>query len=76
MYSLMFQLYGVTTNPLAIVTEFLEKGSLLSYLQSKQLITAEVRAKIILGIARGMLHLVSSYYWEHFYYFESIYLLF
>jgi len=50
-------LLGVTSDPLSIILEFLDGGSLYSYLQSGQNIP-EARIKaIILGIARGLYHL-------------------
>ena len=48
---------GITLEPLSVVTEFLAGGSLLSYLQINKSIELKTKYKIILGIARGMLHL-------------------
>ena len=51
-------LMGITLEPLSVITEFMSGGSLLSYLQkNKSSIELETKYKIILGIARGMLHL-------------------
>jgi len=50
-------LYGITINPLTIITEFLENGSLWDYLQKPNEIPTERRNMIIHGIAKGMLHL-------------------
>ena len=42
------------------MTEFCAKGSLFAYLHSDQKITVDMQYKILLGIARGMLHLHSE----------------
>jgi len=49
-------LLGVCPQPLSIVTEFMEKGSLYGYLQKTEL-TQQQQLSVIRGIARGMLHL-------------------
>ena len=48
---------GVTLEPLSVITEFMPGGSLLSYLQNNKSIELKTKYKIIVGIARGMLHL-------------------
>ena len=53
-------MYGVMYNPLTIVTEFVEKGSLWNFLRSDERISSRKRDKIIIGIARGMFHLHSA----------------
>lgn len=59
-------LLGVCANPLCIVTEFCSKGSLYNLLRSTRPEVQEILAdprqitKIIMGIARGMLHLVRA----------------
>lgn len=42
---------------MAIVTEFVDRGSLFAYLHSDEKIRENIRDKIIIGIARGMNHL-------------------
>eukprot|EP01114_Cavostelium_apophysatum_P013059 TRINITY_DN3083_c0_g1_i3.p1 TRINITY_DN3083_c0_g1~~TRINITY_DN3083_c0_g1_i3.p1 ORF type:complete len:1051 (-),score=199.17 TRINITY_DN3083_c0_g1_i3:34-2943(-) len=56
-HSNVIQCYGVSTFPLALVTEFMENGSLYELLQSDRQITDQIRMKIITGIALGMFHL-------------------
>jgi len=53
----VIQLYGICVSPLAIVTEYLEKGSLWTFLKSKENLLPNVRHRIIVGIAKGMYHL-------------------
>ena len=48
---------GITLEPLSVITEFMSGGSLLSYLQNNKSIELKTKYGIILGIARGMLHL-------------------
>jgi len=53
-------LIGVCADPLCLVTEFYERGSLYNLLHSPQgtaFLTKEVTDTIVIGIARGMLHL-------------------
>eukprot|EP01114_Cavostelium_apophysatum_P018139 TRINITY_DN5544_c0_g1_i4.p1 TRINITY_DN5544_c0_g1~~TRINITY_DN5544_c0_g1_i4.p1 ORF type:complete len:306 (+),score=67.20 TRINITY_DN5544_c0_g1_i4:223-1140(+) len=50
----VLQMYGMCTAPLALVTEYIEKGSLWSFLESSEPLSDGVRMKIIVGIARGM----------------------
>jgi serine/threonine protein kinase len=52
------QLLGVCANPPALVLEYMQNGSLWDYIQSNGVLPMEKTNKIILGIARGMLHLV------------------
>jgi serine/threonine protein kinase len=54
------QLLGVVIHPLCIVTEFIENGSLYSWIQSKKEMTPEMKLNIIKGTAAGMLHLHSQ----------------
>lgn len=51
------QLYGYCLHPLQIVTEYLENGSLWDYLMGPNKLSMPAKRKIIVGIARGMLHL-------------------
>ena len=51
---------GITLEPLSVITEFMSGGSLLSYLRNNESIELKTKYKIILGIARGMLHLHSE----------------
>ena len=51
---------GVCKDPLSVVTEFMEGGSLLNLIQSQSKFEDETNYKIIFGIARGMLHLHSE----------------
>eukprot|EP01114_Cavostelium_apophysatum_P020602 TRINITY_DN6952_c0_g1_i2.p1 TRINITY_DN6952_c0_g1~~TRINITY_DN6952_c0_g1_i2.p1 ORF type:complete len:962 (-),score=141.12 TRINITY_DN6952_c0_g1_i2:48-2933(-) len=53
----VLQMYGVCYDPLVLVTEYVEMGSLWSLLRSKKEISKEHLEKIVVGIARGMLHL-------------------
>ena len=48
---------GICDDPLSVVTEFLEGGSLLEYLRNEDDIPIKTKFNITLGIARGMLHL-------------------
>jgi len=51
-------LLGVCSNPLALITEYLENGSLWSYITKLgSTPSIEICHKVIVGIARGMLHL-------------------
>jgi len=53
---------GVCNNPLCIVTEFCEKGSLQAVLlDTSVILSQEVKNKIILDIASGMYHLSSEH---------------
>jgi len=54
-------LLGVCQEPLAVVTQFMPKGSLFGFIRSSAQITNEQQLKIIRGIARGMLHLHMEY---------------
>jgi len=60
----LVQFFGASTKPgqpLCIVTEFLEGGSLLSYLQNQgQQMTPDEMIKFAKGIAAGMVHLISE----------------
>ena len=51
---------GACKDPLSVVTEFMEGGSLLNLIQSQSKFDNETNYKIIFGIARGMLHLHSE----------------
>eukprot|EP00027_Filamoeba_sp_ATCC50430_P009694 CAMPEP_0168557866 /NCGR_PEP_ID=MMETSP0413-20121227/9660_1 /TAXON_ID=136452 /ORGANISM="Filamoeba nolandi, Strain NC-AS-23-1" /LENGTH=705 /DNA_ID=CAMNT_0008588939 /DNA_START=117 /DNA_END=2234 /DNA_ORIENTATION=+ len=53
---------GITSppQPVTIVTEYCAKGSLFSYLHGNEKISMDMQYKILLGIARGMLHLHSE----------------
>ena len=48
---------GICDDPLSVVTEFMEGGSLFNYIRIQKEIDNETNHKIIFGIARGMLHL-------------------
>ena len=48
---------GICESPLSVVTEFLEGGSLLEFIRKNKEMDLNLKYKIILGIARGMLHL-------------------
>ena len=50
-------LLGFCIDPLSVVTEFLERGSLYNYLRSEQQIDVKTKTKMIVGIAKGMLHI-------------------
>jgi len=50
-------LMGICDEPLSVVTEFMEGGSLFVYLRAHDTIAKEQTLKILTGIARGMLHL-------------------
>lgn len=54
----LVQMYGICLQPIAIITEYMERGSLWTFLSSTEPFPDETRDKIVLGIARGMLHLV------------------
>lgn len=53
---------GITTppDPVCIITEFVERGSLETLLLSKEEISPDVKLKIVKGIALGMFHLHSE----------------
>jgi len=51
------QFLGITSNPLCIVTEFLDQGSLYSYIHSDAKIDANIIMNFVKGISAGMLHL-------------------
>eukprot|EP01114_Cavostelium_apophysatum_P009786 TRINITY_DN2304_c0_g1_i7.p1 TRINITY_DN2304_c0_g1~~TRINITY_DN2304_c0_g1_i7.p1 ORF type:complete len:579 (+),score=114.98 TRINITY_DN2304_c0_g1_i7:230-1738(+) len=54
----VLQMYGMCTRPFSIVTEFVETGSLWNYIRrADPPLTEDQRRQIIIGIARGMLHL-------------------
>jgi len=50
------QLLAVCENPFCLVLEYCEKGNLYAYLRKEE-IPRETQRKIIMGIAKGMLHL-------------------
>jgi len=55
---MLYYFLGVCNNPLCIVTEFCENGSLLSILQNASIdLPLDVQLKIITDIASGMFHL-------------------
>ena len=49
-------LLGFCIDPLSVVMEYLEKGSLYNYLRSEK-IDMKLKTKMIVGIAKGMLHI-------------------
>jgi len=51
---------GVVTDPLCIVTQFYENGSLLALLLSETKLSMEMNMKFVKGVASGMLHLHSE----------------
>lgn len=54
----VLQLLGTCKDPLCVITEYMPCGSLAHLLRSDEVIAQATKDKIILGIARGMLHLV------------------
>jgi serine/threonine protein kinase len=48
---------GICEEPLSVVTEFVTKGNLFNYMRKHRNMEFELQWKIIVGIARGMLHL-------------------
>ena len=48
---------GICDNPLSVVTEFMEGGSLYEYLRKDVEINFLQAIKIMFGIGRGMLHI-------------------
>jgi serine/threonine protein kinase len=48
---------GICEQPLSVVTEFLPQGTVHDYIRRHRPITFALQRKIIVGIARGMLHL-------------------
>jgi serine/threonine protein kinase len=50
-------LMGICEEPLSVVTEFLARGSLYSYIRQNTEMPLDLQKKIITGIARGMFHL-------------------
>jgi len=54
------QFLGMCLEPLCIITEFLERGSLYHFLRSETECPSELQWKIIRGIGAGMLHLSSE----------------
>jgi len=48
---------GICDEPLCVVTEFMEGGSLYALLHSDQKIPDNIRNQMVIDIARGMLHL-------------------
>lgn len=56
------QFLGICSNPLVIVTEYLEKGSLYHYLRTEEgkTMSKKQMMDIIKGVASGMYHLVSE----------------
>lgn len=50
---------GLTKSPLSIVTEYVERGSLLTVLECEEL-SQKILRKIVEGIVAGMLHLHSE----------------
>jgi len=49
--------FGVTKEPIALVMEYCQNGSLYQYIHSPAEITYSTQKNFLLGIARGMLHL-------------------
>jgi len=49
--------FGVTKEPIAIIMEYCENGSLHQFLHSPIAISLSMKRNFLLGIARGMLHL-------------------
>jgi len=54
------QFLGMCLEPLCILTEFYERGSLHSFLRKSDEMNDELQWKIIRGVAAGMLHLSSE----------------
>ena len=51
-------LLGICNNPISVITEFMDGGSLHHYLtKSKENLDSKTTHTIIMGISRGMLHL-------------------
>jgi len=51
------QFLGITNDPLCIITEFLDQGSLYGYLHSEAKVDANIIMNFVKGISAGMLHL-------------------
>jgi len=49
--------FGITKEPVALIMEFCEKGSLYQYLHSSAEIPIVSKRRFLIGVARGMIHL-------------------